>query len=270
LDVTSELIKFKANYHTHHELCRHAEGTTEDYVKEAIRCGFKELGMSDHAYSYLINDYGVRMKPEEFPIYNKDIEDNILKYQDKIKIYKGFEVEFIENNNDYYNELLEKVEYLILGQHYISFDSGFSNPISSFALVSKEEIIEYARMIEKALETKYFTLLAHPDLYMCGYKEWDETAIEVAHTICKAAKKANIPVEYNANGFRRRKVMTTSGLKRPYPREEFFEIVKEYDLEVIISSDCHVPELLCDEYLLEAVEALDKQGIKRIDFLKIK
>ncbi|UKI50590.1 MAG: PHP domain-containing protein [Clostridium sp.] len=37
-----------ANYHTHTKLCNHAEGMPSDYVEEAIRLGFKEIGMSDH------------------------------------------------------------------------------------------------------------------------------------------------------------------------------------------------------------------------------
>ena len=34
----------KANYHTHTYLCGHAVGDVDDYVNEAIRLGFKELG----------------------------------------------------------------------------------------------------------------------------------------------------------------------------------------------------------------------------------
>ena len=41
----------KANYHTHTYLCGHAVGDVEDYVNEAIRLGYTELGMSDHAHT---------------------------------------------------------------------------------------------------------------------------------------------------------------------------------------------------------------------------
>ncbi len=39
----------KNNYHTHMYLCRHATGTIEDYVKEAIRLNFDAIGFTDHA-----------------------------------------------------------------------------------------------------------------------------------------------------------------------------------------------------------------------------
>lgn len=37
------------NYHTHTTRCGHAEGTEEEYILTALRCGFKVLGFSDHA-----------------------------------------------------------------------------------------------------------------------------------------------------------------------------------------------------------------------------
>lgn len=36
------------NYHTHTTRCGHAEGTEEEYILTALRCGFKVLGFSDH------------------------------------------------------------------------------------------------------------------------------------------------------------------------------------------------------------------------------
>ena len=39
----------KTNFHTHNYRCEHAVGNVEDYVKVAIREGYTELGISDHA-----------------------------------------------------------------------------------------------------------------------------------------------------------------------------------------------------------------------------
>ena len=38
----------KTNYHTHNYRCNHATGTASDYVEEAIKNGFSEIGISDH------------------------------------------------------------------------------------------------------------------------------------------------------------------------------------------------------------------------------
>ena len=75
----------KTNYHTHHYLCKHATGSVEDYVKEAIKEGFCEIGISDHGP---INAEAFpRMSMDEFNnIYLAELEEAIIKYQDKIKI----------------------------------------------------------------------------------------------------------------------------------------------------------------------------------------
>lgn len=260
----------KANYHTHHHLCRHAVGNVEDYVKEAIKHGFEELGISDHAPSHIVDDMSVRMYQDEYPIYLADIQASINKYSDKIKILKGIEVEFFENNDEYYKNLRKDLQYMILGQHYTYFNNNLNNLVSSFALVSKNEIISYAHILEKALETNYFDILAHPDLYMCGYRDWDDSAIEAAHIICKAAEKNNMILEYNVNGLRRKEVSTPQGMKAPYPRIEFWEIVKDYDIKVIISSDAHNPELLNDEYVKRAEDDVKKLGLNVIEYLPLK
>ena len=37
------------NYHTHTYRCHHAIGKEEDYILNAIKAGYTELGFSDHA-----------------------------------------------------------------------------------------------------------------------------------------------------------------------------------------------------------------------------
>ncbi|MDE6013685.1 MAG: PHP domain-containing protein [Anaeroplasmataceae bacterium] len=39
----------KANYHTHLVYCNHAVGHAEDYIQEALKHHFVEIGITDHA-----------------------------------------------------------------------------------------------------------------------------------------------------------------------------------------------------------------------------
>ena len=49
-------IKF--DLHTHNQLCGHAIGTIEDYVKQAIKYGLHYIGISDHSpYFYSEKDH---------------------------------------------------------------------------------------------------------------------------------------------------------------------------------------------------------------------
>lgn len=260
----------KSNYHTHTVYCGHALGHPIDYVKEAYNKGFKVLGISDHAPNKNINDYNVRMKPYKLDSYIKEIEDAKTAYKGKIEVKKGLEVEYFYDHEEYYNDLKEKLDYLIHGQHYISMTKELHNLKSGFSLKKKEEILQYASYLVDAMDSKHFNILAHPDLYMCGYKDFDVHAEKVAHIICKKAEETDTVLEFNANGFRRGTSKTPQGMKRPYPRLEFWNIVKQYNIRTIIGVDAHSPEFLYDETIKEAEEVYKKLGLKTITYLDIK
>ena len=260
----------KRNYHTHHHLCNHAIGNTEEYVEEAIKNGFDILGMSDHAPNYRVGDMFVRMDESELDNYLKDIEESQVKYKDKITVLKGLEVEYFYNHEEYYKDLRDKVDYLIHGQHYISMTNSMDDLISGFGLKKEEEILKYASILVDAMSSNLFDIMAHPDLYMCGYRDFDETATKVAHIICEAAIENDMVLEFNANGFRRGKFNTPQGILQPYPRLEFWEIAKSYNCKTIFNSDCHNPEYIYDTIVEEAEEVYHKLGLNEVDILKLK
>jgi histidinol-phosphatase (PHP family) len=260
----------KSNYHTHLHFCNHAEGTSKDYAIEAIKHGFEVLGISDHAPNETMTDHYVRMKQEMFDIYLKDMEAAQEEFEGKIKILKGIEVEFWYDHDDYYKLLRSKLDYLVHGQHYISKEKTYNNLVSGFGLHTKEQIYLYAEYLMDAMDTGYFDIMAHPDLYMCGYKDFDKDAARVAHMIAKKAEETNTILEYNGNGFNRGVSLTPQGYKLPYPRNEFWEIVKEYNVRTMLNSDCHTPGNMYDDAIMEAEEEYEKLGLKRVHFIDIK
>ena len=107
------------NYHTHCNMCGHAGGTVEDYIVAAIDNQFEILGMSDHM-PYPDREFGARMPYSDKDIYLDEISRVKSQYDNKIKIYGGFEAEYLPEYNYYYEELLkdERCDYLIMGQHF--------------------------------------------------------------------------------------------------------------------------------------------------------
>ncbi|HAH75526.1 MAG TPA: histidinol phosphate phosphatase HisJ family protein, partial [Kandleria vitulina] len=53
------------NYHTHTYRCKHAIGKEEDYIKNAIKAGYTELGFSDHAPWHYESSFHPTMRMEE-------------------------------------------------------------------------------------------------------------------------------------------------------------------------------------------------------------
>lgn len=239
----------KTNYHTHMYLCRHAKGTVEDYVKEAIKLGFKEIGMSDHAPWKELKDRSVRMAMKDYPIYLKQLDDSIKTYSNQITIFKGMEIEYFDHKEKYYEDLLKDLDYLILGQHYIEMNDKL---ISVYRIYSIEELTVYKNTIIKAINSGYFKFIAHPDLFLFSRKELTPEILSIAEEIILAAKEKNVPLEINSNGIRKGKIIVNGEERFKYPRLEFWQLVKKHNATCIISSDAHDPKLLFDEAVEEA------------------
>ena len=243
----------KTNYHTHHYLCKHAEGNVSDYIKEAIRCGFDEIGISDHGP---INAEAFpRMNFKEFEcIYLKELEDSICENACKIKIYKGLEIEYIKNDLEYYKELLTKLDYLILGCHYYENKTNL-HPYSGYGVTSHEILNRYTGVIEEALDTKLFKILAHPDLFMNGYHHLDSFGEMCVRRICEAAIRNDVLLEFNAAGIRCGRTFEDKPI---YPNEEFWKVVEKTNAKVIVNSDCHKPSEL-DDWAFQKAKELVKE-----------
>lgn len=257
----------KANYHTHHELCGHASGKCEDYVLEAIKNNLEELGFSDHAPNSRVNDSNVRMDINDFEGYLKEIETVQTKYKNQLTIKKGIEVEFFYNHEEYYKFLKSKLDYLILGQHYISLTKQMDNLLSGFGLSTDEQIETYANYVCEGMKTRNFVILAHPDLYMNGYKDWNKKAIEVAHRIINCAIETDTILEFNGNGYRRGIKETPQGKTQLYPRIEFWKLVKASNAKTIFGIDCHSPEQIGDAIIMKAEEVYKNLKTNSVNFL---
>lgn len=246
----------KTNFHTHTYLCGHATGEIEDYIKEAIAKDYKILGLSDHGP--LTNPPFYRMSKEQFEKdYVEKLDELIIKYQDKIKILKGVEIEYVEDDLDYLKYISSKLDYMILAPHYY-VSKNLNSANSAYHCDTHEKLLSYLSVIEKGLGTNLFRILAHPDIFMISYRNLDEFAKDICRKIIRLCKEHNVLIELNANGLRDSRDLG-------YPNIQFFEIVKEENAKVIIGSDCHNPSDLDDEYMHEARLIASKLGLDVVE-----
>lgn len=271
----------KNNYHTHMRFCNHAEGDVIDYVKMAVDLGFLELGMTDHGpiptdfmnevdykrtYSY------ENMKYETIGEYLAQIDDARDKYGDKIKIYSGFEVEYLYGHDEYYKDLRSKVDYLNLGIHFFEDDKGVL--YDTYSDVTYKNLSYYVKTIIDALNLGIYNTLVHPDLFMYGYKnvdgkrEFDDAAIKASKEIIEACIKNNVYVEINANGIK-------NDYDKPYkdflyPYIDFWKIASNYkDLKIIVGADSHKPSLLTGKHIKRVYEMIDLLSLNVLDRMEI-
>ena len=252
------------HYHTHTYRCLHAFGKEEDYVQEAVAHKMEELGFSDHG-PFPHHDYGLRMQYTELDDYLQTIDRLREQYRDRIRLYKGLEIEYYRESLPYYRELIDQrgLDYLALGAHsFVDAKGHFKN---IFFASGTEDFLTYADNVCEAMRTGCFRFVAHPDLFFLNDFPMDDNTEEACRRIITCAQEQNMILEYNANGYRRARRMCCDGLRHPYPHRYFWQKVAQTDLRVIVGSDCHTPQQVCDDTMRFAYKEVQRLGLNQID-----
>ena len=248
--------------HTHTTRCGHAQGSDEEYVLSALNNGIKLFGFSDHAFFPNISQPGIRGDYSLLPDYVNSINSLKEKYKNKLKIYLGFECEYFDEYDSYYRELLANgFDYLILGQHVVFDDNKLIFANDEPKLKNREKYLE---QLKKALKSRMFLYVAHPDYILRGYKRWCKSAEKTSYEICELAKQYNTPIEINLNGIIWGKKTTMQ-----YPVDRFWDIAAKVGNDVVIGYDAHNPNYFeTTNYINKAIKfGLKNELINFKDFI---
>jgi len=273
-------MKFE-DWHTHNSLCRHAVGSVEDYIREAIKKKLNIIGVSDHfPYEFLMESFpAIRSVPfEEYAMKMDEIESylNNLEYlkeenKELIQIRIGFEIEFIENQvrylNTYLNKYITRLDYIIGSVHFLKENNGLFafDEVKSIEKYNNYESIDiiflkYYKTLQSMIKNSnfIFDIIGHFDLPKKFNKKAENKEL-VMNQVLKALeliKKREATVELNTSGFRR-------PIKQQYPSLEILHEVYNLDISVLLGSDAHHP----DEIAFNFKNAL--KILKKIGFTKL-
>ena len=252
-------IKF--DLHTHNQLCGHATGTIEDYVKQAIEYGLNYIGISDHSpYFYSEEDQlypTITMAKSEFIPYIEEVLRLKEKYKDKIHVLLGVESDFFPDHIEVYRQhfLLHPFDYIIGSVHYVQDTSIFKKGRWD-DLTTKERIMlkeEYYDLIQSSAQSGVFQILGHIDAMKGFYPTFTSIETDAVDQTLKIISEEDIAIEINTSG----KTKDCGGW---YPSDEILERALFYNVKVTFGSDAHTPERVADE--LEQV----KKRLKEIGF----
>ncbi len=227
------------NLHTHSFYCRHGHGGLASYAEEAERLGLTLLGFSEHCPRPDKRFAKSRMFPEEMVVYEKDAR-GVAELHPNMTILLGYECDYSVNHQAYYEDLLSsgRVEYLITGTHFIKTSSGFVSPFKD--ILTKEQIYFYLDSILEAMHSGLFSFVAHPDLYLAGYRSFDNSAEDVAKKIIEAAIELKLPLEVNGNGM----LKPSIDGRYAYPVKPFWTLASEMGAKAVFNTDAHEVENL--------------------------
>lgn len=226
-----------ANYHTHTPRCGHAVGSEEQYIRSALERGLKILGFSDHSPYTFPNGYysNFRMPLNQLEDYARTILRLKAEYREQLELHLGVELEYYPAYLPDLMPMLQDcgVEYAILGQHFLGNeinDCYSGEPTEDVSVLER-----YCNQVTEAMDTGWFTYLAHPDLLrFTGDKKVYRSKIR---NLCRRARELQIPLEVNFWGF-------AGG--RHYPNPDFWEVAAEENCQAVLGCDAHEPEFLKD------------------------
>lgn len=235
------------SFHNHTHLCKHAQGSTEAYVRAAIHAGLRSIGMSDHIPFADRRWEHLRMNLEQLDTYVAEVLAVQKRFAPQIEVFLGGECEWVEQYRDYYDWLLEEAgfSYLIGAPHWTPMESG--KWISYGKLSGPRELSKYTSHVLDIIESEKFLFLAHPDVCFAGYRRWDSHAKACSREIIRCARDHGMPMEINANGMRKEQILDGDHTYRYiYPHWKFWELAAEEGAEAVIGSDAHSPAEIVD------------------------
>lgn len=231
------MIRQTFNYHTHTKRCGHAIGEDEEYIQAAIDSGFKTLGFSEHLAYEGWDDEHERIPFGKMDDYFEDMKRLKEKYKDKIDIKIGVEFEYFPDRRTYLEEIKQKCDYMIIGQHAIYRDNTYLHDTCS-----DNDVLLMAEYLCEGISLGLADYVAHPDYFMFGRNDFSKECEKAIKMIGDCAKKHDVPVEINLKGMSRGKREFKEGLRYNYPFDEVWEILSGCGCKVVLGYDVHNPK----------------------------
>ena len=233
------------NFHSHTHFCKHGTGTVSDYCAEALRLGLDVIAITDHCPYPDGRWIGVRMALDELPNYMREFDDARARFP-QLKIVTGVECEYDKGMVQFQKEtFLEQCGMKCIAGAIHSFKHHGEWRHSFLTAMDAAELYSYTDYLIESMDAGVFTFLAHPDLFGVGHRGWDADCDACSKAIVQAAIAHDLPLEINANGFRKGLIKDGDIMRYQYPWKPFWEIAGEYGAKVLCNSDAHTPaELL--------------------------
>jgi histidinol-phosphatase (PHP family) len=245
------------DYHTHNSLCKHADGTLEEYVQHAIAVGLNEIGLSDHAPMPNNWDIEVRMYEEQFwNDYKPQVQRLQEQYKDRITIKFALEGDFFPGTEEWVKNFNAKndFDYVIGSVHYLG-EWGFDNPlyVGKFENVDIDTVYEsYYDHIKRSAQSGLFDIVGHCDLVKKFGHRPTKNMEEILRETMKVVKQSGMAVEINTSGLRK-------PVKEAYPSEQILKIVSEFGIPLTLGSDAHTPTDVGRDFTI-ARQLVEKYG----------
>jgi histidinol-phosphatase (PHP family) len=257
--------------HTHTSFCD-GSGTIEDFCAAAYTKKLVSLGFSAHApvtkKTGLVTDW--HLGDGRFDEYCQTVRAAKNRWQGKLDVYLGLEVDFIENALSAADFDRLNLDYLIGSVHYVTssgtvdcspdeFEALVNNDFGGDAMALADR---YWDCMELMLGKGGFDIAGHADIVKKNNKDnrWfspdDSRYVKRVERIACLIAESGIVTEINTGA------MTRYDASEPYPSARLLRLLQKKGVPVMINADAHRPEQL-DGFYGEARRLLLETGFTR-------
>ncbi|MCZ7664176.1 MAG: histidinol-phosphatase HisJ family protein [Thermoleophilia bacterium] len=224
------------DYHTHTQLCGHAQGAPREYVESARAKGLPAIGIADHLPLLHTRDPQLSMDRRQLEGYVEEVSR--LKETHPGYVLLGIEADYVPQTLAQMRDLLAEYpfDYVLGSVHFID-GWGFDDPrnIGGFDSRSVDEIYRrYFELMGEAADSGAFTILGHVDLVKKFGHRPAEPMEGPLSLLAATIARAGLLVEIN-----------TAGLRRPvgeiYPAPSVLAALRKAGVRVTFGSDAHAP-----------------------------
>ncbi|KDQ54084.1 hypothetical protein JAAARDRAFT_38696 [Jaapia argillacea MUCL 33604] len=286
------------SHHSHSgQFCKHALGTLEDVVLEAIKQGFEVYGLTEHVPRYRDVDFYPEEKDlhvstlvEQFDAFIAEAHRLKACYASQITLLVGLETEYItELDLKMLDDLLErygeKVEFMVGSVHHvdstpIDFDQAtFQKCLESFPSKSHSNADNPEAQTHEQMNTllctyfdSQYTVLArfHPEVIghidLCRLYNPSLRFSDYPEVWEKLERNIITGVEYGAL-FELNAAALRKGWEGSYPGEDVIKLIQKHGGRFALSDDSHGPHAVGLNYDRMA-SYLRKVGIDEVWYLK--
>lgn len=261
-------MKPLCNLHTHTHFCD-GKDSPEDIVRAAIAEGAETIGFSGHiSVESAADDSEWCMVDGRFEAYCDEIEKLKVKYQDKLTILLGAELDYFSSKQE------KKFDYTIGSVHYVK-KNGVLLPVdlSGDELLAAANnyyfgnmmafVFDYYELCSSVYDVTECDIVGHFDLLTkynekCHYidennSKYRSLAIDALDNLLKKDLFFEVNTGAISRGYR-----TT-----PYPAPFIVKRIIEKNGKLILNSDSHSKETLFDHFE-DTVEYLKTLGVKEL------
>ena len=232
----------RTDYHTHTPLCRHAYGSAEAFVKQALALGLSTYGIADHApmpkEMEPYDDW--RMLCAELPLYADWIEQARAMAGNRLQILTGLECDWVPGISPWIKQLRSEArcDYLIGSVHYLPRLGAVDDVLYAEKNITgstEEDWYLYWQAIVEMVKSGLFDIAGHIDLVKIWGRKPQGNLMSYYTPALDALQESRMAVEINTAGWHKH-------CAEQYPAIPLLQELLKRRIPIVINSDAHYPE----------------------------